>query len=153
MYQRRYRGTDPDPDPFIIKQTSKENLDFYLLFCDFLKHFLPVKNDVNIPSKSNEQKLRIFCSHLEGHWRKEPDSEPDLLESEVRIRGSGSVKNVTDPKTAWYWFVAPQVKKMRATAIKISSLIICRVGSRSGPFRATRYALPGILKELLSHLL
>jgi hypothetical protein len=41
------RGTDPDPNPSIIKQNRKKNLviSFYLR-----------ENYVNVPSKSNKQK-------------------------------------------------------------------------------------------------
>jgi hypothetical protein len=43
------RGTDPAPDPPIInkKYSSKKNCFF---------DFLSLKNDVNVSSKSNEQK-------------------------------------------------------------------------------------------------
>ncbi len=33
------RGMDPDPDPFIIKQKSKKNLDFYC-FVPFFDFFI-----------------------------------------------------------------------------------------------------------------
>jgi hypothetical protein len=42
--------TGTDPDPSIIKQNSKKNLDFYCFVT------LSLKNDVNVPSKSNKQK-------------------------------------------------------------------------------------------------
>ena len=54
------RGMDPDPDPAldpdpsIIMQISKKNLDSYYFVT--LIDFLSLKNDVNVPSKSNEQK-------------------------------------------------------------------------------------------------
>ncbi len=49
------RGMDPDPDPFIVKQKySKKNLGFYCFVTSF--DFLSLKNDVNVPSKSNMQK-------------------------------------------------------------------------------------------------
>jgi hypothetical protein len=41
----------PDPDPFITKQKP-----WFLLLCDFFFDFLYLKNDVNLPSKSNKQK-------------------------------------------------------------------------------------------------
>jgi hypothetical protein len=48
------RGMDPDPEPSIIMQKSKKNLDsFYFVT---LSDFLSLKNDVNVPSKSNKQK-------------------------------------------------------------------------------------------------
>jgi hypothetical protein len=41
------------------------------MFCDY---FLSLKNDVNVPSKSNQQKnffkKFVFCWRLEGQWRK-----------------------------------------------------------------------------------
>ncbi len=45
---------DTDPDPFIIKQTSKKNLGSYcfVTFYDFLS----LKNDVNVASKSKKKK-------------------------------------------------------------------------------------------------
>jgi hypothetical protein len=51
------RGIDPapDPDPSIIMQ--KKNLDSYYFVTLFV--FLSLKNDVNVPSKSNKQKK--FC--------------------------------------------------------------------------------------------
>ncbi len=62
------RGTDPDP--YIIKQNDKKNIDFNC-FCDFFFYFLSLKNDVNVPSKSKKQKnclkkLLVFCWRLEG---------------------------------------------------------------------------------------
>ena len=56
------RGMDPDPDPAldldpypsIIIQNSKKNLDSY--YSRALFDFLSLKNDVNVPSKSNKQK-------------------------------------------------------------------------------------------------
>ena len=48
------RGMDPDPDPSIIMQNSKKNLDSYYFVTLF--DFLSLKNDVNVPSKSNKQK-------------------------------------------------------------------------------------------------
>jgi hypothetical protein len=48
------RGMDPDPDPSIIMQNSKKNLDSFYFVALF--YFLSLKNDVNAPSKSNKQK-------------------------------------------------------------------------------------------------
>jgi hypothetical protein len=48
------RGMDPDPDPSIIMQNSKKNLDSYYIVTLF--DFLSLKNDVNVPSKSIKQK-------------------------------------------------------------------------------------------------
>ena len=48
------RGMDPDPDPSIIMQNSKKNLDSYYFVTFF--DFLSLKNNVNVPSKSNKQK-------------------------------------------------------------------------------------------------
>jgi hypothetical protein len=47
------KGMDLDPDPSIIKQNSKKNLGFYCFVSSF--DFLSLKNDVNVPSKSNKQ--------------------------------------------------------------------------------------------------
>ncbi len=46
------RGMDPDPS--IIMHNSKKNLDSYYFVTLF--DFLSLKYDVNVPSKSNEQK-------------------------------------------------------------------------------------------------
>ncbi len=46
------RGMDPDPS--VIMQNSKKNLDSYYFVTLF--DFLSFKNDVNVPSKSNKQK-------------------------------------------------------------------------------------------------
>ncbi len=43
-----------DPDPYIIKQNSKKNL-YSFCFVTFFFDFLSLKNDVNVPSKSNKQ--------------------------------------------------------------------------------------------------
>jgi hypothetical protein len=48
------RGMDPDPDPFISTKKSKKNLNYYYFVTLF--DFLSLKNDVNVPSKSNKQK-------------------------------------------------------------------------------------------------
>jgi hypothetical protein len=65
---------DPDPDPYIIMQNSKNNLDSYYFVTLF--DFLSLKNDVNVPSKSNKQK-KLFTKisfwlvhYLEGQRRK-----------------------------------------------------------------------------------
>jgi hypothetical protein len=44
---------DPDPDPSIIKQNSKNNLDYYCFVNSF--DFLSLKNYEKLPSKSNMQ--------------------------------------------------------------------------------------------------
>ncbi len=48
------RGLDPAPDPSNIKQKKQENLDSYYFVTLF--DFLSLKSDVNVPSKSNNQK-------------------------------------------------------------------------------------------------
>jgi hypothetical protein len=45
------RGMDPDPSS---SKKSKKNLDSYCFVTSF--GFLSLKNDVNVPSKSNKQK-------------------------------------------------------------------------------------------------
>jgi hypothetical protein len=80
---------NPDPDPTIIKQNGKKNLDFYSL-----------KNDVNEPSKSNKQnKQKLFFVGVlkvtyEKSWIR---IRIRIRWSEVRIRGSGSVPKCQDP--------------------------------------------------------
>ncbi len=71
-----------------------------------LLDFLSLKNDVNVPSKSNKQKnffynflKLVYCWHLEGQWRKsqDPDSDPLIGGMHPRIRttpkchGSGTL--------------------------------------------------------------
>ena len=65
------RGMDPDqypapvPDHSIIMQNSKKNLDSY--YAVTLFDFLSLKNEVNVPSKSNKQKKKLVLRrHLEG---------------------------------------------------------------------------------------
>ena len=51
-------------------KNSKENLDSYFFVTPF--DFLSLKNDVNVPSKSNKQKnffKIVFCWCLKGQWR------------------------------------------------------------------------------------
>jgi hypothetical protein len=48
------RGIDQDQDPSIIMQKYEENLESYHFVTLF--DFLSLKNNVNIPSKSNKQK-------------------------------------------------------------------------------------------------
>jgi hypothetical protein len=48
------RGMDPDPDPSSSCKNSKKNLDSYYFVTLF--DFLSLKNDVNVPSKSNKHK-------------------------------------------------------------------------------------------------
>jgi hypothetical protein len=52
------RGVNPDLDPSIIlpssSKNSKKNLDSYCFVTSL--DFLSLKNDVNVPSKSNKQK-------------------------------------------------------------------------------------------------
>jgi hypothetical protein len=67
----------------------KKYLDFYCFVT--LYDFLSLKNDVNVPSKRNKHKnfkKIIFWWHLQGHWRKEQDPEPDPLvkDTDPRIR-------------------------------------------------------------------
>ncbi len=62
------RAMDPDPDPSTTMKNSRKNLVSYYFVTPF--DFLSLKNDVNVPSKSNKQKkfLKkiVFCWHLEG---------------------------------------------------------------------------------------
>ncbi len=46
---------DPDPDPSIIMQKYKKNLESYYFFVT-LFDLLSLKNNVNVPTKSNKQK-------------------------------------------------------------------------------------------------
>jgi hypothetical protein len=46
-------GPDMDPDPSIINENLRQNLDSYWFVTFF--YFLSLKKDVNVPSKSNKQ--------------------------------------------------------------------------------------------------
>jgi hypothetical protein len=63
----RCMDSDPDPDPSIIVQNSKKNLDSYYFVTLF--DFSSLKNDVNVPSKSN--KLEKMFKKLVLCWRLE----------------------------------------------------------------------------------
>ncbi len=69
-------------------KNSKKNLDSYHFVTLF--DFLSLKNDVNVPSKSNTQKKLckklVFCWHLEGLWRKLQDPDPLVRGMDPRIR-------------------------------------------------------------------
>jgi hypothetical protein len=56
------RGPNPDPDPSIIllssSKNSNKNFDSYCFVT--LLDFLSLKNDVNVPLKSNKQKNFFF---------------------------------------------------------------------------------------------
>jgi hypothetical protein len=65
--QRCGSGFGSSHHPVIIKQNSKKNLDSYCFVTSL--DFLSLKNDVNVPSKSNSRKncvkKLVFCLHLE----------------------------------------------------------------------------------------
>ncbi len=72
---------DPAAAPAPDLLSSSKNLDSFLpvptvlwLLCDFLS----LKDDVNVPSKSNKviSKKIIFSCHFEGHWRKWQNPAP-----------------------------------------------------------------------------
>jgi hypothetical protein len=89
-----------------------------------LYDFLSLKNDVTVASKSNKLKNLeeeiIFSCHLEDHWRKQEDPEPDLdplardtdERIRIRIKMSWIRKNALSPtvdkgfkycRCWWYW--------------------------------------------------
>jgi hypothetical protein len=65
------RGTDPDPSPDFYHQTKIERKTLIPTVLSLLYDFLSLKNDVNIPSKNNNQKnfekKIIFRFCLKGH--------------------------------------------------------------------------------------
>ncbi len=77
--------------PLSSSKNSKKNFDFYC-FATFFD-FLFLKNDINLPSKSNKQKnfsiYLVFFWRLESQWRIE-NSRIRIHSSEASIRGSRS---------------------------------------------------------------
>ncbi len=132
---------DPDPDPLgrlwiririllLSCKNSKQNLDSYYLVTLF--DFLSLKNDVNVPSKSNKQKKLYWkLSFLLAFWR-----------SMTKISGSGSEsgsisqrhesadpdppQNVMDPQH-WLWDkgIAIYVPYLIMTGGRFPSSSIC----------------------------
>jgi hypothetical protein len=49
------RAMDPDPELLSSSKNSRKNLDSYCFVT--LSHFLSLKNNINVPSKSNMQKI------------------------------------------------------------------------------------------------
>ncbi len=74
----------------------------FIIFCVFFYDFLSSKTDVNVPSTSNKKKkfLNMFFDwHLESHWRKEHDPDPQVSGTDPQI--PHPFQNVTDPQ---HWF-------------------------------------------------
>jgi hypothetical protein len=88
---------DPAPDPSIIKQNSKKNLDFDCFVTSFW-HFT-FKNDVKVPATSNMQKICFLLAS----WR-----------SMIKIEESGSIcqrlGSATLPSTWRNGLIAPSNK-------------------------------------------
>jgi hypothetical protein len=83
------RGSDPAPDPSVIKQNSKKTLDSYC-FATSLWLFLAWKNDVN--SKSNKHKKREKNLFFVGVLKvTDEKSRIRISYSELRFPKSGSV--------------------------------------------------------------
>ncbi len=63
--------TGMDPDPSIIKQKT---LIPSTVFCDFFLDFLSLKNDVNVPSKSNKKNFskKLVFSQRQGSADPDP---------------------------------------------------------------------------------
>ncbi len=62
----------------LIQQAKKQGKPCFLLF---LSHFLSLKNDVNVLSKSNMQKDLIFLlASMPSHWRKKQDPDPEFID-------------------------------------------------------------------------
>jgi hypothetical protein len=84
--------TDPDLDPSINKQKSKENIDFYFLLLLF--DILSLKTDVNVPwekviMKNTLKKNLFFAGILSATDEK---TRIRIRKSVVRIRGSGRIR-------------------------------------------------------------
>jgi hypothetical protein len=70
---------DPDPDPSISMQKNKKNLESYYFVTLF--DFLSLKNNVNVPSKSNKQKKLCYKNYFSAGILKVNDEN-----SRIRIR-------------------------------------------------------------------
>jgi hypothetical protein len=72
---------------FPSRKNSKKNLVSTVLW--LISDFFTLKNDVNVPSKSNSKtifKKIIFCWRLEGLQRKEQNPDPLFRGTDPRIR-------------------------------------------------------------------
>jgi hypothetical protein len=93
---------DPDPSGHQAKIERKTLIPAVLLL---LFDFLSLKNDVNVPSKSNKQKNLFFILVSVGVLKVKGDNSRiriRIRESEAWIRGSGSVPNLMDPQ---HWYI------------------------------------------------
>ncbi len=92
-------GADPESDP-VLPSSSKIIKTVFSLLCDFLS----LKDDVNVPSKSNKQnnlgKKLFFVGILKVTDEKSrSQSWIRISLSEVRIRGSGSIPKCYGSRT------------------------------------------------------
>ncbi len=124
---RKFLGlSDPDPSLFawiriwirILPSSSKnseKNLDFYSFMTSKVTFYL--WRNGNVLSKSNRQKKYYFCWHLEGHWRKKQELDPDPL---VRGTDPDPNRNVMDPEH-WseHWFICFPDPLVRGTDERI----------------------------------
>jgi hypothetical protein len=87
----------PDLDPSLFvrmwirilpssSKKFKKNLYFYCIVNSY--DLLSSKNDVNIPLEVKSKKTLIFCKHLEGFCRKDPEQypDPDLYQNVTDLR-------------------------------------------------------------------
>jgi hypothetical protein len=76
---------DPDPEPC---KNSKKNLDF--LYFVTLFDFLSLKNDVNVPSKSNKQKNCVKNLFIAGMLKANDENSRIRIQDPDPDPGSGS---------------------------------------------------------------
>ncbi len=102
---------DPDPDPNIIKKTKKLENPWFLPFCDFFD-FFSLKTDANVryrvPSKSAIiGKKQFFGWHLESHWWKEQDPDPNPGGKMSRIHNTAYQKSSFSVNCFFSWLMVP----------------------------------------------
>ncbi len=129
--------TYPDPDPLargwirillLSCKNSNKNLVSYCLVTLF--DFLSLKNDVNIPSKSNKQK--IFVKKLVFCWNLKVNDENSRIRIRIRINlseawirgsGSGSTPKCHGPRNTgqqYSFFII--INKKYCTALLLASI-------------------------------
>ncbi len=112
--------------------------------------FLSLKNDENVPSKSNMQKnffLIVFCWRLEGQWGKIAGSG-----SAPKCHGSATLVLVLSYSA--YQALAPSLQRYSANPPNLDSsrtLVLCLSSIMHLPFSLTRQTHQILIVLVLSH--